>query len=121
MNAPAVYTVEGFELPWQQGSGSYSDACRVESTVVRVHPQSQKIGLGRDLTTRSRIAHVVETTAGQGARTAAFIVRACNSHADLVRELEGLLEWVENNVAYGCPGPRMARIGEALQRAKGTT
>lgn len=66
------------ELPWRQGAGSYQDACRIEATGDRRHPQAAALGV--NMRTRTRIAHVVETRAGQGARTSAFIVRACNSY-----------------------------------------
>lgn len=84
---------EELGLPWQQGAGSYNDACRIESQVQRQHPQGPELGIR--MTTRARIAHVVETRAGQGARTAAFIVRACNAHHELAGaalELRALLE-----------------------------
>lgn len=109
---------EEFELPWTVGAGGYNDACRIESTRVRVHPQSRQIGLREELTTRSRIGYAVEVEAGRGKRCAAFIVRACNSHHELVAELERVFEWVENNVAYGLPDKLAERVGEVLKRAK---
>lgn len=84
------------ELPWQQGVGSYNDACRIESTLERTHPQSRAIGV--PMVTRSRIAHVVEVETGRGARAAAFIVRACNAHHDLAQSLADVLEAFETCV-----------------------
>jgi hypothetical protein len=76
------------ELPWAQGTGGYSDALRIESTVVRPHPQGP--GLGVPIVTRSRIGYVMENRAGQGARSAAFIVRACNVHHEFLSTLEAI-------------------------------
>lgn len=81
---------DDLELPWIQGAGGYSDALRIESMVGRVEPQGPARGL--PLVLGSRIAYVMETRAGQGARAAAFIVRAANSHHDLVASLDGVLK-----------------------------
>lgn len=50
---------------------------------------------------------------------AAFIVRACNSHYDLVEALEKLTAFVDQTCAYVDANPLIEAARAALDRAKG--
>ena len=50
-------------------------------------------------------------------QNAAFIVRACNAHEELVEALRGMLEWARR-VKEINPGPEVAKAVSALRKAQ---
>lgn len=62
---------------------------------------------------RNRVATVHRT--GEGARADAYLLAAA---PQLREQLATLLEWVENNVAYGAPRIILEGAGQALEDSK---